>query len=231
MQYELPIFENLCPGWEKVISLGIHRTFVKNSQVFDIANPINGVYLVIKGAVEVILHTQHGPEKVLYYVGPGCIFGEVSCFVAGDSGEARVRTRTDCDCYFFSRETLEGTIAQQYPYLLIELIRAAAYKIRMYGVLLQDSLNSDNFVRVCKMLVYLVHFKQASNPGTQSHVSLQPDLTQNDMARLMGVHRVTVTKAISRLKHMGIIEHFSKTSLEISDYPALCRLIEESDAY
>ncbi len=228
MQYELPIFENLCPGWEKVTHLGIRRNFVKNSQVFDIANPIDGIYLVKKGAVEVILHTQHGPEKVLYYVGPGCIFGEVSCFVAGESGEARVRARIDTECYFFSRETLEGVISEEYPHLLIELIRAAAYKIRMYGVLLQDSLNSDNFVRVCKMLVYLVHFKQVQVDIEQKEVRLQPDLTQNDMARLMGVHRVTVTKAISRLKKMGIIEHFSKTALEISDFPGLVQLIEAS---
>lgn len=226
MQYELPIFENLCPGWELVTHLGIRRTFQKGSQVFDIAVPINGIYYVKKGAVEIILHTLHGPEKVLYYVGPGCVFGEVSCFVAGDSGEARVRTRSDCECYFFSREMLEGTIAHQHPELLIELIRAAAYKIRMYGVLLQDSLNNDNFVRVCKMLVYLAHFKQGAIAEGQKQVHLQPDLTQNDMARLMGVHRVTVTKAISRLKQMGIVQHFSKKSLEISDFPELCRLAE-----
>ena len=226
MQYQLPIFENLCPAWETVTHLGIRRKFLKGSQIFDIANPINGVYFVAKGSVEVILNTQHGSEKVLYYVGPGCIFGEVSCFVAGDSGEARVRARSDCDCYFFSRETIEGIVARQYTGLLLELIRAEAYKIRMYGILLQDSLNNDNFVRVCKMLVYLAHFKQAQITTSQKEVSFQPDITQSDMARLMGIHRVTVTKALSRLKNLGIIHHFSKKSLLISDYQALSHLVQ-----
>jgi CRP-like cAMP-binding protein len=227
MQYQLPIFENLCPSWETITHLGIRRTFLKGEQVFDLANPIDGIYYVKKGAVEVILHTIHGPEKVLYYVGPGCIFGEVSCFVAGDSSEAGVRTRSDCECYFFSRETVEGLVSRLHPHLLIELIRAEAYKIRMYGVLLQDSLNSDNFVRVCKMLVYLAHFKDAHIQTEQNEVIFQPDMTQNDMARLMGIHRVTITKALSRLKRMGILDHFSKKSLVISDFPALCRLIEK----
>ena len=226
MQYQLPIFENLCPGWEKITHLGIRRKFLKDTQIFDITEPINGIYYIKKGSVEVILNTQHGPEKVLYYVGTGCIFGEVSCFVAGDSGEAHVRARSDTECYFFNREIIEGAIANKYPDLLIELIRAEAYKIRMYGVLLQDRLNNNNFIRVCKMLVYLVRYRNIVINDIQEQVNLVPDLTQNNFAKLMGVHRVTVTKAISRLKKIGIISHFSKKKLTILNFPALCRLTE-----
>jgi hypothetical protein len=96
----------------------------------------------------------------------------------------------------------------------------------MYGVLLQDSLSGDNFIRVCKMLVYLVHFKEAELALGQKQVIVQPEMTQHDMARLMGIHRVTVTKAISRLKSLGILRRFSKKTLEIADFPALCRLVE-----
>ncbi len=226
MQYQLPVFENLCPGWQKILYLGIRRAFVKGTQILDMDTPLNGVYLVKDGVVEVILNTLHGPEKVLYYVGPGCIFGEVSCFTGDDGGEAHVSARSDCVCYFFSREQIEGLISNQHPYLLIELIRAEAHKIRMYGVLLQDSLNSDHFMRVCKMIIYLVRFKGGSIGPDQQQVSFRPEMTQNDMARLMGVHRVTVTKAISRLKRLGVLSHFSKNALEIIDYPALCRLLQ-----
>lgn len=227
MQYQLPIFENLCPSWSNILHLGIRRAFPKGSEIVDLTTPVNGVYFVKEGSVEVPLYTSHGPEKVLFYVGPGCIFGEVSCFVAGETDEASVRARTDCVLYFFSRDLIEGTIASQHPQLLIELIRASAYKIRMYGVLLQDSLSGDNFMRVCKMLVYLVHFKEAELAHGQKQVIVQPEMTQHDMARLMGIHRVTVTKAISRLKSLGILRRFSKKTLEIADFPALCKLVEE----
>lgn len=224
MQYQFPVFENLCPGWEKHTHLGIRRIFSKDSQVFDIAKPIDGIYYVKKGSIEVILNTQAGPEKVLYYVGPGCIFGEVSCFVAGDSGEAHVRTRSDCEIYFFKKELIEGQIANNHPELLIEMIRAAAYKIRMYGILLQDSLASDHYVRVCKMLVYLAMYKDPGIPPGQVVVTIKPDITQVDMARLMGIHRITLTKAVSKLKKQGILEHFSKNKLVILNFPVLCTL-------
>lgn len=226
MQYQLPIFENLCPSWGKFTHLAIKRIFLKGSQVFDIVNPIHGIYYVKKGEVEVILHTLHGPEKVLYYVGEGCIFGEVSCFVTGDSGEARVLARTDSECYFFSKEIIENQLAETQPKLLLELIQAEAYKIRMYGVLLQDSLNNNNFERVCKMLVYLVRFKITDNKPNDKKIIINPGLSQIDMARLMGLHRVTVTKAINKLKHMGIVETYSKKSLIIADFPKLSSLIQ-----
>ncbi|MEI6290847.1 MAG: Crp/Fnr family transcriptional regulator [Chloroflexota bacterium] len=226
MQYQFPIFENLCPSWGNFTHLGIKRFFLKGSQVFDIVNPIHGVYYVKKGEVEVILHTLHGPEKVLYYVGQGCIFGEVSCFVAGDSGEARVIARTDSECFFFPKEIIENQLAETHPKLLLELIQAEAYKIRMYGVLLQDSLNNNNFERVCKMLVYLVRYKMGENRLSDSKILINPGLSQIDMARLMGLHRVTVTKAISRLKKLGILDTYSKKSLIITDFPALIGLSE-----
>jgi CRP-like cAMP-binding protein len=229
MQYQLPIFENLCPSWDKVSHLGIRRAFPRGSQIFDEGSSINGVYFVKEGVVEIILYTLHGPEKVLFYVSRGSIFGEVTCFVTGESGEASARARTDSVVTFFSRETIEGTITGQYPHLLLELIRAQAYKIKMLGVLLQDSLNSNNFIRVCKMLVYLAHYKGVSATPVGKQVLIHPEMTQKDMARLMGIHRVTVTKSISRLKEMGIIHRFSKTALEISDFPALCKLIEKAE--
>lgn len=228
MQYQLPIFENLCPGWQKIAHLGIRRVFARGAWIIEMDTPINGVYLVKEGSVEVVLDTLHGPEKVLYYVGPGSIFGEVSCFVSSQSDEAHVRARSACVCYFFSREQIEGIIASHYPHLLIELIRAEAHKIRMYGVLLQDSLDSDHFMRVCKMLIYLARFRRGDIAPDQIQVNIQPEITQTDMARLMGIHRVTVTKAINRLKRLGILKGFTKKSLEISDFPALCHLVENA---
>ncbi len=227
MQYSLPIFENLCPGWVKTVELGIRREFQKGCQIFDLESSMNGVYLVLEGQVEILLYTLQGPEKILFYVGPGCIFGEVGCFVSGDTGEARIRARTDCVTYFFSRELIENTISKNHPELLIELIRVAAYKIRMFSVLLKDSLIGDNFQRVCKNLIYLVKYKGIQITPEQKRVKFDPGISQQDLARLMGIHRVTLSKAIGQLKTMGIIHHFTKNRLEIINYQALVELTAE----
>jgi CRP-like cAMP-binding protein len=229
MRHQMPVFENLCPSWNSILHLGIRRTFQKGCPIFDLGEPINGIYFLKEGLVEIPLFTQKGPEKVLFYIGPNCIFGEVSCFVTGFSREAYARARSDCVVYFFSLEQLEGVIAHQYPHLLIELIKVTANKIWNNVIMLPDSLAGNDFLRVCKMLMNLTDYCEVSIAENQKRVVFQPKLTQGDLAKLMGIHRMTVTKAMARLKEMGIIDHFTKNSLEISDYPALCAMVKEDE--
>jgi len=224
MQYQFPIFENLCPSWGQVTRLGTRKRIPKGTVILGMDASVDGVYYLKEGVVEIMLNTQSGPEKVLYCVGKGCVFGEVCCFAPGSNEEATVKARTDCVLYFFPRETIEGTLAREHPQLLLELIRILGHIVRMYGILLQDSLSLDFFVRVCRFLVYLVRFKQPDAAGKQ--VRVESGVTQSDMARLLGVHRVTVTKAVKRLKDLGVVRRFTKRELDIADFPKLCELGE-----
>jgi CRP-like cAMP-binding protein len=226
MQYQFPIFENLCPSWGQIMHLGTRKRIAKGTVILGMEATVDGVYYLHEGVVEIMLNTQSGPEKVLYCVGQGCVFGEVCCFVPGTNEEATVKARTECTLYFFKRETIEGPIAREHPELLLELIRILGHIVRMYGILLQDTLSLDFFVRVCRFLVYLVRFKGSDVTGMQVRVIVESGVTQSDMARLLGVHRVTVTKAVKKLKDQGIIRSFTKRELDITDFPRLCRLSE-----
>lgn len=95
-------------------------------------------------------------------------------------------------------------------------------------MLLHDSRENDQEVRVCKMLLYLVGYKGVNPGGDEKHVTLKPGMTQNDVAHLLGVHRITVTKVIKILKVKGILKQFTKNRLDILDYPALCRIVENN---
>lgn len=222
MQYEFPVFEQLCPSWDQATHLATRQVYPRGSLILDMEAPAKGVYYVKEGQVDTALYTLNGPEKVLYCVGKGCVFGEACCFSTGITGEASVWARTDCVLYFFRKETVEGAIALQHPHLLVEMVGMLGHIVRMYGIWLQDSLTQDYFGRVCRILVYFIRWKLGPLPGRQ--VLIQSDVTQNDIAKLLGVHRVTVTKAVARLKELGILRRFTKTELDIADFPGLCRL-------
>jgi len=227
MQYQFPSFEDLCPGWGRITHLGARKRIPKGTVILSMEGAVDGVYYVQEGIVETMLDTHAGPQKVLYRVGKGCVFGEVCCFSPGMNQEVFVKARTDCTLFFFRRETIEGVIAREHPRLLLELIRILGHIVRMYGVLLQDTLSLDSFVRVCRFLVYLVRFQGADVTGKQVRVVVQSEVTQADIARLLGVHRVTVTKAVKKLKDQGIIQRFTKRELDITDFPRLCQLSEQ----
>jgi CRP-like cAMP-binding protein len=224
MQYEFPVFEQLCPSWDQAIHLATRQAYARGSLILDMEAPARGIYYVKEGQVDTALYTLHGPEKVLYCIGRGCLFGEACCFSTGITGEASVWARTDCTLYFFRKETIEGPIAREYPHLLVEMVGMLGHIVRMYGIWLQDSLTQDYFGRVCRILVYFVRWKKGPDAAAARQVTIQSDVTQNDIAKLLGVHRVTVTKAVARLKELGIIRRFTKTELDIADFPGLCRL-------
>jgi CRP-like cAMP-binding protein len=224
MQYAFPVFEQLCPSWERARHLATRQVYPKGALILDMEAPAAGVYYVHSGQVDTILYTLDGPEKVLYCIGQGCVFGEASCFSTGITGEASVWARSACTVYFFPKATVEGIIAREHPGLLLELTGLLGHIVRMYGIWLQDSLSQDYFVRVCRILVYYLRWKRPDLPDTCRQVLIHADLAQGDVARLLGVHRVTVTKAVGRLKELGVLGNFTKTELEVLDYPALCRL-------
>ena len=226
MYFAFPVFEHLCPSWEQVTHLATRQVFPKGALILDMEAPARGVYYIKEGQVDTVLYTLHGPEKVLYCVGQGCVFGEASCFSTGTTGEASVWARSACTLYFFKKEAVEGVIAREYPHLLLELTGLLGHIVRMYGIWLRDSLSQDYFVRVCRILVYFVRWKHRDQPEPGNQVLIRSDVTQNDIAKLLGIHRVTVTKAVKRLKELGVIRRFTKSELDIADFSELCRLGE-----
>ena len=224
LQYEFPVFEHLCPSWGSFTHLASRQVHPKGALILDMDVTAGGVYFVAEGQVDTVLYTLHGPEKVLYGIGKGSLFGEASCFSTGRTGEATVWARTACTLFFFKKETVEGPIARDHPHLLLEMAGLLGHIVRMYGVWLQDSLSLDYFERVCRLLIYYIRWKKGSTLRAPRAVLINADLTQNDVAKLLGLHRVSVTKAVRRLKELGIIRRFTKNELDIADYPGLCRL-------
>lgn len=221
MTFHFPVFEGHCASWESVLHLGRRVDYPRGALVLDMEVPADGVWYVKEGQLDTVLYTLEGPEKVIYAVGRGCLFGEACAFTTGLTGEATVWARTPCTLYFFRRETVEEVIAREHPALILEMVGLLGRIVRMYSVWLQDSLTLDYFQRVCRILVYFIHWKGAV-PGPTGEVRIQADLAQNDLARLLGVHRVTVAKAVARLREEGVLLQFTRTLLHVVDYAGLC---------
>lgn len=223
MQFTFPVFERHCPSWASVLHLGRRVEYPRGALILDMEVPAPGVWYVEEGQVDTVLYTLDGPEKVLYAIGPGSLFGEACAFTTGRTGEATVWARTPVRATFFTRETVEGVLAREHPHLVLEMAGLLGHIVRMYAVWLQDSLSRDNFGRVCRILVYYIRWRGAV-PPSGGEVLIQADLAQNDLARLLGVHRVTVAKAVARLREEGILVQFTRRRLHLASYRRLCAL-------
>lgn len=73
----------------------------------------------------------------------------------------------------------------------------------------------DVTTRICRVLLDITEIK--SNNNTQ----YVQNLTQNDIARLAGVHPVTASTVIKYLREQNVIGNLYKDHIEIFDYQAL----------
>ncbi len=63
--------------------------------------------------------------------------------------------------------------------------------------------------------------------STENEIFAKTELRQDELADLMGIHRVTVSKNLRSLKNQGIIGSYNKNRVEILDLQALNVLISE----
>lgn len=181
-------------AWREVLPMGTKLLFKKGEQVPQ------SEYLAFlhKGVVRLTHCSRDGKQKILWYIGAGCIFGETPFFDPQESlgGGVHVCT-TACEVYAFSRECVYKKIAVQRPDLMLNLLPSMARKVRMLSNHASSLYLDDVTVRVCKFL------GQRIIPGS-SPLLARPGISRQELASLLGVHRITLFKSLKHLEEYGI---------------------------
>lgn len=201
--------------WESVLELGQKHVYEKGAIVLGGGKPVDYLYYLHAGRIKFSKLTADGDEKILWYINKENIFGAAPFF---DRRPIRdmcnmLTALEDCEVYTFSRECFSKEIVVKYPELLENLIQSMAYKIFL-GLNRGGDLSSLPS-RICKVLRYVIQREQGT--GAADKKIRSKGISQQELADILGVHRVTLNNAISQLKREGIIEHISKRSLVIND--------------
>ena len=144
-------------------------------------------------------------------MGPPDMFGELSVFDPGPRTSS-VITITELRAAWMGRDALRAWIAER-PQIAEQLLRVLARRLRRTNNDLADLILTDVPGRVAKQLLAL-----AQRFGTQEDGGLRVthDLTQVEIAQLVGASRETVNKALADFAHRGWIRLEGKSVL-ISD--------------
>jgi CRP-like cAMP-binding protein len=209
--------------WESILNLGNKHTYCKGSIIIGGGQPINDLYYLHVGQVKYSTTTREGNLKILWYLDNGNIFGAAPFFEGRPARNYNaITTMEKCEVYTFSRICFHDEIVANYPRLLSNLIQSMANRIFLAlnrgGDL--DSLRS----RVCKILFYIV---QRENNKSSGKVVCSTGISQQELAFILGVHRVTLNSIITQLKHEGIIGQISKRNLVINNTERLLEYAQD----
>jgi CRP-like cAMP-binding protein len=178
----------------------VERSVVKGEVLFSEGDPGDRMYVIVDGKIKLGQTSGDGRESLLAVLGPGEMFGELSLFDPG------VRTSTatgltDAIVLGLGNDQLRPWLAGR-PEVAAALLQALARRLRRTNEAMADLVFSDVPGRVAKALMDL-----GEKFGTilPDGLMVTHDMTQEELAQLVGASRETVNKALADFAQRGWI--------------------------
>ena len=168
--------------------------------LFNEGDPGDRLYVVTSGKIKLGRTAADGRENLLAVMGPGEIDGKLSLYDPGPR-TASATAVTDTTLIGLGNTDLRPWLLQ-HPQVAARLLAALARRLRRTNEAMADLVFSDVPGRVAKALLDLAQrFGEATDDGLRvSH-----DLTQEELAQLVGASRETVNKALADFATRGFL--------------------------
>jgi CRP/FNR family transcriptional regulator, cyclic AMP receptor protein len=168
------------------------------------------LYIIISGKIKLTKAAPDGRENLLSVHGPGEMFGELSLFDPVPR-TASATAVTDAELAALAHEDVRTWLSSR-PEVAMHLLQALAQRLRRINEVKADLVFTDVPGRVSKALLDL-----AERFGVQNSDGIQVnhDLTQEELAQLVGASRETVNKALADFAARGWIQLAAKSVLVI----------------
>jgi CRP-like cAMP-binding protein len=172
------------------------------------------LYFIVSGLVKVYKTSPNGKEQVLHIAPPGDSLNDVSLYDGGPNA-AGMAAMTPVVLYAINKKDIIRALNEN-PRLMMNVIRALAERIRRDSNMLEDLSSSQVLARLAKLLL-------GQYGGEESTVGL--NLTQKDMASLVGSSREMVNRSLRILEEMGGIR-LSRRRVIVLDKNVLQKISE-----
>jgi CRP-like cAMP-binding protein len=166
--------------------------------LFHEGDPGDRLYVIVEGKVKLGRTSTDGRENLLAILGPGEMFGELSLFDPGPRN-ATATAVADSLLLGLGTDELHAWLSGR-PDVARQLLAALARRLRRTNEALADLVFSDVPGRVGKALLDLSErFGRPADDGLR----VAHDLTQEELAQLVGASRETVNKALADFAARG----------------------------
>jgi CRP/FNR family transcriptional regulator, anaerobic regulatory protein len=199
---------------EKLAVMGNHRDYRRGQIVIAAGDDNIASATLISGALKVSTVDAEGNEQILSVIHPAGFVGEMFAPIAHHD----VTALTDSRLCLFSRTDYEAAV-HEYPALAEALLRRSSAELIEARKLLDLKGRRSAEAKLAGLL--LAFAKSASDSSCHAASEFELPLSRNDIANLLGLTIETVSRRITRLERVGLIERKGARGLEIRNAPAL----------
>jgi CRP/FNR family cyclic AMP-dependent transcriptional regulator len=205
----------------QIAALAVRRPYPVGAIIFSQGDPGDALYGVITGKVRISASGPDGKEMFLNIMEPGDTFGEIA-LLDGNPRTATASATAPCELLVIMREPFLSLL-QRESALPIHLLRLLCQRIRWTSGLAEDSALLAVPARLARRVVSL-----AKLHGHQVLNGVHLAISQEDIARFLGISRQVVNQYLQTWKANGWVE-LGRAKMTILDEQALQRTAEGSD--
>jgi CRP-like cAMP-binding protein len=195
---DMPISPFLLPelggAWEQIQKLGVERAFSPGEYLYRAGDLPTSLHNLLSGRVRVFLGRPDGSERIIAFAERQTTFGEYGIFDSRPRFTSAVAIEP-CRVLVVDRAALIAA-GKTDPDIFLEIGRRLAQKSRLVTMhLMADGVPAR--VRVAMILTHLLDAYGMVEPDNTAHLSESHRV--DDLAQLIGVTRVTMSRELSRL--------------------------------
>ena len=197
----VPMFENLTP--EQLQPLGekmLTRKYHRGEVVFHQDDPGDRMHIIVQGRVRISIDSFDGREKDIALLNPGECFGEMA-LLDGSNRSANATAVDDIETLVLLREDFIKFIGE-HPLVAAQTTAILTNRLRNANQMMGDLAFLDVPTRVAKQLLELAE-KQLGGAAADGDIEIP--IGQDELARLVGSTRETVSRALTSYRQMGLL--------------------------
>lgn len=213
-----PLFSALADNEAREL---LRRAPVKRFQageiVFRRGDPGDGLYGVLTGSILIVAESAKGRDLIINKHGTGEVFGELALLDGKGRSAAAVAHETS-ELIHVRRDRFLLVLRQQ-PDAMLQILSFTCGRLRRLTGVFEDAAFLDVPTRLAKQIVML-----SDAAGATPNAPITLHISQNDLARMLGVSREFVGKQLAAWRALGIVE-LGRQRLTVRDAAALRKRI------
>lgn len=208
--------------WAQTLFLAARQEHSKGTYLYLYDDPQHSFYYLEQGRITILHGAANGRTQNMLYVQPGTLIN-----VAHALGSALTSfLDSGCQFYCLADVTLwkfpgsllhDREFIRTHPELIDNLMTSMGLKLLLMHNTLSNSGTGSALTKICR---FCLNMAQAHGDALE----LVPNISQSELANLLGIHRISLLRAIQKLKAEGVLTELTKDSLIISDLEKLREL-------
>ena len=217
------LFEDLSEDeLEQLSKITPYRRYEAGEIVYHMEDPADALYFVREGMVKISMYFPNGKEMILGLLGQYDIFGEL-LLLPSERRPNQAEAVVDTTLIVMPEDDFQRLLQQQ-PQIAMKFIQVMSTRLWQAQQWQAEVGAFDAPGRLANLLVRLAgDFGRDVERGTEIDLSL----TQQDLAKMIGATRETVSHCLARLLEYGAVKR--RRSPIVVDLDALGRFLDEAN--